>query len=72
MHPLTYGDYPETMQTIVGDRLPKFTKSESESLIGAFDFLGMNYYTANYAEAMPPATVNLSFYADMQAKFTSM
>ncbi|KAE8682964.1 Beta-glucosidase 24 [Hibiscus syriacus] len=38
-----------TMQVLVGNRLPKFTKLQSEILKGSFDFLGLNYYTASYA-----------------------
>ncbi|KAL5566560.1 hypothetical protein UlMin_029724 [Ulmus minor] len=53
MEPITYGDYPRTMRVLVGDRLPKFTKKESELLKGSFDFLGLNYYTANYARDAP-------------------
>ncbi|PON32154.1 Glycoside hydrolase [Parasponia andersonii] len=50
VHPITYGDYPETMRNLVGCRLPKFTKAQSALLKGSFDFLGLNYYTARYAE----------------------
>ncbi|XP_034211590.1 beta-glucosidase 12-like isoform X2 [Prunus dulcis] len=49
MEPLTCGDYPNNMQSIVGTRLPKFTKAQSKALIGSFDFLGLNYYTSYYA-----------------------
>lgn len=50
LHPLTYGDYPQSMKSLVGDRLPKFTKSESQMLKQySFDYLGINYYTALYA-----------------------
>lgn len=72
MHPITYGDYPKSMRDIVGNRLPKFTPDESKSLAGSFDFLGLNYYTANYANDVAPATANFSFYVDVQANFTSM
>ncbi|KAF3434460.1 hypothetical protein FNV43_RR25563 [Rhamnella rubrinervis] len=71
LHPITFGDYPQTMQSILDDRLPKFTKYESDSLKGSFDFLGMNYYTANYVEALPPVTINHSYYVDIQANFTT-
>ncbi|KAM7502648.1 hypothetical protein LguiB_001552 [Lonicera macranthoides] len=50
MDPLTTGDYPLSMRELVGKRLPKFTKEESHLLKGSFDFLGLNYYTANYVE----------------------
>ncbi|KAL6341650.1 hypothetical protein AAG906_032771 [Vitis piasezkii] len=49
MDPLTYGDYPHSMRSLVGKRLPKFSKEQSEMLKGSYDFLGLNYYTANYA-----------------------
>ncbi|KAM7502666.1 hypothetical protein LguiB_001570 [Lonicera macranthoides] len=50
MDPITKGDYPQSMQKLVGQRLPKFTKEESLLLKGSFDFLGLNYYTANYVQ----------------------
>ncbi|KAM7274270.1 hypothetical protein ACFE04_028934 [Oxalis oulophora] len=53
MDPLAYGDYPSVMRTYVGERLPKFTKEQSEMIKGSYDFLGLNYYTANYAAYAP-------------------
>ncbi|KAL5766730.1 hypothetical protein ACOSP7_017347 [Xanthoceras sorbifolium] len=53
MDPVTNGDYPHIMKTLVGDRLPKFTKEESNMLKGSFDFIGINYYTAKYAAYAP-------------------
>ncbi|XP_043692928.1 beta-glucosidase 12-like [Telopea speciosissima] len=50
MEPVTTGEYPKCMQDLVGPRLPRFYKEESELLKGSYDFLGLNYYTANYAE----------------------
>ncbi|XWS30793.1 hypothetical protein CRYUN_Cryun23aG0020300 [Craigia yunnanensis] len=48
LHPLTYGEYPRTMQKIVGERLPKFSKSEVETVKNSFDVLGINHYTSYY------------------------
>ncbi|KAL3818628.1 hypothetical protein ACJIZ3_004533 [Penstemon smallii] len=48
MHPLVYGEYPKTIQNIVGKRLPKFTKEEVKMVKGSFDFVGINQYTAYY------------------------
>ncbi|KAL8474727.1 hypothetical protein ACS0TY_031244 [Phlomoides rotata] len=48
MHPLVYGEYPKTMQNIVGKRLPKFSKEEVKMVKGSFDFVGINQYTAYY------------------------
>jgi beta-glucosidase len=53
MDPLTNGDYPESMKSLVGDRLPKFSKEQSKMLMGSFDFLGLNYYTSYYAAHAP-------------------
>ncbi|KAI8545747.1 hypothetical protein RHMOL_Rhmol07G0062100 [Rhododendron molle] len=56
LHPLTYGDYPQIMKSLVGDRLPKFTESESQMLKMSYDYLGINYYTS-----LDAATSALSF-----------
>ncbi|CAM0914167.1 unnamed protein product [Alopecurus aequalis] len=52
MHPITFGEYPGTMRRLVGSRLPEFTKAQSEKLKKSFDFVGINYYTTNYAKAV--------------------
>ena len=43
-----YGEYPKTMQYIVGKRLPKFTKEQVKMVKGSMDFVGINQYTAYY------------------------
>ncbi|XP_043714966.1 isoflavonoid 7-O-beta-apiosyl-glucoside beta-glycosidase-like [Telopea speciosissima] len=53
MDPITFGDYPKSMQYLVKDRLPKFSPKESLMLKGSFDFLGVNYYTASYVTNAP-------------------
>ncbi|XP_027929754.1 beta-glucosidase 24-like [Vigna unguiculata] len=53
MEPLTSGKYPDTMRKLVGKRLPEFSAEESTLLAGSFDFLGLNYYTTNYAANRP-------------------
>ncbi|KAJ4724164.1 Beta-glucosidase [Melia azedarach] len=53
MDPITSGTYPHSMKVLVGNRLPKFSKEESEMLKGSFDFLGLNYYTSNYVAYAP-------------------
>ncbi|KAJ6750533.1 hypothetical protein OIU85_001106 [Salix viminalis] len=66
-NPLTYGDYPKIMKAIVGHRLPKFTKEQSALVKGSIDFLGVNYYTTNYAANNPaPNKVNFSYSGDSQ------
>lgn len=71
-HPITYGDYPQSMKSLVGDRLPKFSKSESKMLKGSYDFLGINYYTALYAENSHNSTntVNKSYASDTHVTFS--
>ncbi|KAI3874980.1 hypothetical protein MKW98_019553 [Papaver atlanticum] len=73
MDPLTFGWYPLSMQSLVGDRLPKFSKEESDMVKGSFDFLGLNYYTGNYAEHVMNANnnINPSYTTDAQAKQTT-
>lgn len=53
MEPLTKGKYPKSMRSMVGNRLPKFSKEEGKQLTGSFDFLGLNYYSSFYAAYAP-------------------
>ncbi|KAI3986372.1 hypothetical protein MKX01_002217 [Papaver californicum] len=73
MDPLTFGRYPLSMQSLVGDRLPKFSKEESNMVKGSFDFLGLNYYTANYAQHVMNANnnINPSYTTDAQTNQTT-
>lgn len=48
IHPLVYGEYPKTVQEIVGQRLPKFTSEEVKIVKGSIDFVGINQYTTYY------------------------
>jgi len=52
--PLFTGEYPEMMREKLGRRLPEFTQSEKDLLIGSADFLGLNHYTTMYASGTPP------------------
>ncbi|KAK4493433.1 hypothetical protein RD792_011597 [Penstemon davidsonii] len=49
IEPLTLGDYPSSMKTRVGSRLPIFSKIQSNQVKGSFDFIGINHYTTWYA-----------------------
>lgn len=72
LEPITYGDYPLTMRSLVGKRLPKFTEDESQQLKGSFDFVGLNYYTANYAKHAPTLNnLNPSYTTDAIADLLS-
>ncbi|XP_042480597.1 beta-glucosidase 12-like [Macadamia integrifolia] len=54
MEPVTTGEYPKWMIDLVGPRLPRFYKEQSDLLRGSYDFLGLNYYTATYAQDRVP------------------
>ena len=59
------------MRSLVKDRLPKFTKEQSKLVKGAFDFIGLNYYTAYYAAYAPqPNGVKASYATDSSANLT--
>ncbi|KAE8689537.1 Beta-glucosidase 1 [Hibiscus syriacus] len=70
LHPLVYGEYPRTMQKIVRERLPKFTKSEVKSVKNSFDVLCLNHYTSYYVYnlRLPPANVT-GYQQDWNAVF---
>lgn len=71
MEPIAYGNYPRSMQSIVGDRLPRFSKEQSSMLKGSFDFLGLNYYTGNFAAHILSRTGNITSTSDNLAHLTS-
>ncbi|KAG7582381.1 Glycoside hydrolase family 1 [Arabidopsis suecica] len=56
IHPIVYGEYPKTMQNIVKERLPKFTKEEVKMVKGSIDFVGINQYTTYYMSEPHPTT----------------
>eukprot|EP00268_Persea_americana_P061809 TRINITY_DN7860_c0_g1_i2.p1 TRINITY_DN7860_c0_g1~~TRINITY_DN7860_c0_g1_i2.p1 ORF type:complete len:525 (-),score=57.20 TRINITY_DN7860_c0_g1_i2:101-1675(-) len=53
MEPLVRGKYPFSMRSLIGDRLPRFTKEQAHMVKGSFDFIGLNYYSALYATDLP-------------------
>ncbi|XP_073220337.1 beta-glucosidase 12-like [Cicer arietinum] len=60
------------MHSLVGKRLPKFSKKQKRLLKGSFDFLGLNYYTSNYASNVPHlSNDNPSYTTDSHANLTS-
>lgn len=51
---MVYGDYPFIMKALVRDAvLPAFTDEEKSLVKGSLDFIGVNYYTSRYANALP-------------------
>ncbi|KAJ4832332.1 Beta-glucosidase 44 [Turnera subulata] len=70
LHPIVYGEYPRTMQEIVGDRLPKFTAEEVKIVKGSMDFLGVNQYTTYYMfDPHQPPPKDLGYQQDWNAGF---
>ncbi|KAL0308889.1 UNVERIFIED_CONTAM: Beta-glucosidase 12, partial [Sesamum radiatum] len=69
--PLVHGEYPRIMQSLVGNRLPKFTKEQSAMLKGSFDFLGLNYYTGNYAAHILSYSGNISSTTDKRVRLST-
>lgn len=67
LDPLVYGDYPHSMRSIVGRRLPKFTKEQSMMVKGSYDYIGINYYTAYYASYTPNSNNPKSYTTDSLA-----
>lgn len=73
MDPLTEGDYPFIMRALVAERLPKFTKTQSDMVKGSFDFIGVNYYSSSYAIGLPvvlSTAVNHSYTTDSRVNLT--
>ncbi|XP_040994451.1 beta-glucosidase 12-like isoform X7 [Juglans microcarpa x Juglans regia] len=72
MDPLINGDYPHSMRSLVGNRLPKFTKEQSKLVNRSFDFIGLNYYTAYYAAYAPQHNAgNASYFTDSRANLST-
>ncbi|XP_027101991.1 furcatin hydrolase-like [Coffea arabica] len=72
LDPLTYGDYPKIMRSIIGARLPKFSHQQKLLLKGSIDFLGVNYYTSSYVSNIHAAnSVNISYSTDLSVNLTS-
>lgn len=71
MDPVTYGDYPRSMRKSLGNRLPKFTKEQSELLKESYDFIGINYYASYYAINNPASnSLGDSYNTDSKANIT--
>ncbi len=47
--PIYKGDYPESMKSRLGDRLPPIDEETRALLLGSSDFFGLNHYTTMFA-----------------------
>lgn len=50
--PIWKGDYPESMKTRLGDKLPRFSEEERAVVKGSSDFFGLNHYSTCHARAV--------------------
>lgn len=50
--PVWKGDYPASMKTRLGDKLPCFSGAEKTLLKGSADFFGLNHYSTCHARAV--------------------
>ncbi|KAI5055836.1 hypothetical protein GOP47_0029357 [Adiantum capillus-veneris] len=68
MDPLVTGEYPQTMRSMVGPRLPIFTEEEARDLRNSLDFVGINAVTAMYVtnRTVEEETFNDGYYSDMR------
>ncbi|KAI4345299.1 hypothetical protein L6164_012435 [Bauhinia variegata] len=71
LQPLITGDCPDSMEALVADRLPPISDEQKEKLIGSYDFIGLNYYMAQFAADMPVIRTPSSFITDPHVEFTS-
>lgn len=49
LEPIVRGDYPFSMRSLVGDRLPFFTDEQQKKIVGSYDMMGLNYYTSRFS-----------------------
>ncbi|XP_047972958.1 beta-glucosidase 12-like isoform X2 [Salvia hispanica] len=71
LEPILYGHYPRSMEDLVPpDNLASFTPQELKKVIGSYDFLGLNYYTTQYASDDPHLPDGEGFYADQRVKYS--
>ncbi|KAL2237237.1 UNVERIFIED_CONTAM: Oleuropein beta-glucosidase [Sesamum indicum] len=69
LEPIVSGKYPQSMiDNVPTENLAPFTKSESEMVKGSYDFLGLNYYTANYASNDPEPDCADGYFKDQHIK----
>eukprot|EP00850_Spirogloea_muscicola_P007999 SM000041S15558 [mRNA] locus=s41:760327:766937:- [translate_table: standard] len=59
--PFFTGDYPAVMRQQVQERLPYFSSDQVAAIKGSIDFLGLNLYTASYAQSSSPPEPGTGF-----------
>ncbi|GER41771.1 beta-glucosidase [Striga asiatica] len=70
LEPALTGRYPESMINYVPpENLAQFSEEESQMLKGSIDFLGLNYYTANYVANDISPNTEKSYFKDQKIAF---
>ncbi|CAN1295668.1 Beta-glucosidase 40 [Linum perenne] len=62
LDPMMFGDYPDSMRTRVGNRLPSFSDSDGSLVKGSLDFVGINHYTSYYVTNGSSGIINHLLY----------
>eukprot|EP00929_Paragymnodinium_shiwhaense_P027966 TRINITY_DN1629_c0_g1_i2.p1 TRINITY_DN1629_c0_g1~~TRINITY_DN1629_c0_g1_i2.p1 ORF type:complete len:528 (-),score=123.95 TRINITY_DN1629_c0_g1_i2:527-2110(-) len=60
--PIYEGDYPESMRSFCGGRLPTFTEEEKAMVKGTNDFFGLNHYSTDYVKEQEDGEVMISMW----------
>ncbi|KAK1418705.1 hypothetical protein QVD17_27851 [Tagetes erecta] len=77
MEPLTKGDWPSNVKKFAtkpsihhpnGRRLPTFNDDQKKKLLHSYDFLGINYYTANFVQFVDSSGYSSGFETDSHYK----
>ncbi|KAH7542139.1 hypothetical protein FEM48_Zijuj02G0041600 [Ziziphus jujuba var. spinosa] len=68
LNPIYFGEYPEVMCEILGDRLPKFTEEDKELLKNSVDFIGLNHYTSRFIAYVKESPEESDFYKAQQVE----
>jgi len=70
LDPIVHGEYPGTMTSFLGDRLPRFTPEQMRLVKGSYDFIGVNYYTSYFTSARPAPNGPPSYDGDIRANIS--
>ncbi|XP_062105138.1 beta-glucosidase 42 [Humulus lupulus] len=62
LHPIFYGDYPESMREKIGEQLPKFTEEEKNLLRNSVDYIGLNHYTTRLISHAKDSSAESDYY----------
>jgi len=61
---LINGYYPQIMQDLVKERLPRFTPEQAKLVKGSADYIGINQYTASYMKGQKLLQQTPTSYSD--------